>query len=126
MEVIGAADMEVIGIDVIGAAVITGAGAAVMTGAGAGIGIGIGAALTGSGAGALPATGRYDGVLRRRTSSCNASMYAACCLCEAIKAFKSGPACVFTSSPTKIAQVWRPPRWTSNAEPMTERQILGW
>merc|ERR1719313_2290932 len=94
-------------------------------GIGAGAAIGIGAGFIGAAAGALPATGRYDGVFRRRSSSCNASMYAACCLCDAINAFKSGPACVFTSSPTKIAQVWRPLRWTSKAEPMMDMQIFG-
>merc|ERR1719265_2980761 len=95
MLVIGAfcIGIEVIGIEVIG------------IGAGAATGIAAGAASADAFSGALPATGRYDGVLKRRSSSCNASMYAACCLCEAINAFKSGPACVFTSSPTKIAQV---------------------
>jgi len=44
------------------------------------IGAAIGAALMGSAAGALAATGLYDGVFRRRSSSCRASMYAACCL----------------------------------------------
>merc|ERR1719161_1153366 len=82
MDGLGAA-MDVIGMDGIGIDVTTGIGGAT------GIGIGIG--LTGS-AGALPATGRYDGVFKRRSSSCNASMYAACCLCDAINAFKSGPA----------------------------------
>jgi hypothetical protein len=66
--------IDVIGIDVIGADVmgidVIGIGAGIDC---IGIGAGIGAADIGL-AGALPATGLYDGVFIRRSSSCKASM----------------------------------------------------